>query len=56
MTHYAYERVQEGKPMPGVFEVNRNLPIGRVIDDLLLLVEYSLDGEWEGQVRYLPLQ
>ena len=56
MTHYAYERVQEGKPMPGVFEVNRNLPIGRVIDDLLLLVEYSLDGEWEGQVRYLPLR
>jgi hypothetical protein len=32
------------------------LPIGRVIDDLLLLTAYSLDGEWEGQVRYLPLR
>jgi hypothetical protein len=25
------------------------------IEDILLLVEYSLAGEWEGQVRYLPL-
>ena len=56
ITHYAYERVRESKPMPGVFEVSRDLPIGRVIDDLLVLVAYSLDGEWEGQVRYLPLQ
>jgi hypothetical protein len=56
MTHFAYSRVREGKPMPGVFEVDRGLPIGRVIDDLLLLVAYSLDGEWEDQVRYLPLR
>ncbi len=56
ITHYAYERVREGKPMPGVFEISRDLQIGRAIDDLLLLVECSLDGEWEGQVRYLPLR
>ena len=41
--------------MPGVFEVSRDVPIGRAIEDILLLVEYSLDCEWEGQVRYLPL-
>lgn len=56
ITQYAYERVREGTLMPGVFEISRDVPIGRVIDDLLLLVECSLDGEWEGQVRYLPLQ
>ena len=55
MTHHAYERVRVGKPMPGVFEISRDLSIGSVIDDILLLVEYSLEGEWEGQVRYLPL-
>lgn len=55
MTRYAYERVQEGRLMPGVFEVSRAVPIGRAIEDLLLLAECSLDGEWEGQVRYLPL-
>lgn len=56
ITRYAYERVRGGKPMPGVFEVGRGVPIGRAIEDILLLTEYSLDGEWEGQVRYLPLQ
>ena len=55
ITRYAYERVRAGKPMPGVFEVGRAVPIGRAIEDILLLAEYSLDGEWEGQVRYLPL-
>ena len=56
ITRYAYERVRDGKPMPGVFEVGRGVPVGRAIEDILLLAEYSLDGEWEGQVRYLPLR
>ena len=55
LTKYAYQRVQAGQSMPGVFEVGRTAPIGRAIEDLLLLVECSLAGEWEGQVRYLPL-
>jgi hypothetical protein len=38
-----------------VFEVSSLAPIGRVIDDLILLAECSLAGEWEGQVRFLPL-
>ncbi len=55
ITHYAYERVQSGKPMPGVFEVNRSVSISSAIEDILLLGECSLEDEWEGQVRYLPL-
>ena len=42
--------------MPGVFEVGRVVPVGLVIEEVLLLVECSFDGEWEGQVRYLPLR
>jgi hypothetical protein len=41
--------------MPGVFEVATGLSVARAIDDLVLIVECSLEGEWEGQVRYLPL-
>jgi len=55
ITRYAFERVQAGLPMPGVFEVDQSVPIGGAIEDLLLIAECSLDGEWEGQVRYLPL-
>ncbi len=41
--------------MPGVFVVSRDIPIGSVIEDLLLLAECSLEEEWEGKVLYLPL-
>ena len=56
ITPYAYERVRAGQPMPGVFEVQCGASVGQIIEDLSLLVDYSLDGEWEGQVRYLPLR
>ena len=56
MTRYAYDRVRDGKPMPGVFEIGRHVPIGVAIEEIVLLAEASLEGEWEGQVRYLPLR
>ena len=56
ITRYAYERVRRGKPMPGAFEVSRDVPIAVAIEDILLLAECSKEGEWEGQVRYLPLR
>ena len=55
ITRYAYERVKSGQPMPGVFEVSEDVPIGQAIEDIILLAQCSLEGEWEGQVRYLPL-
>jgi len=52
---YADQRIETGQPMPGVFVIPGSLSVGQVIDQLLLLVECSLEGEWEGQVCYLPL-
>jgi len=56
MTKHAYDRVRDGKRMPGLFEVGREVSVGNAIDDILLIAECSLEGEWEGQVRYLPLR
>ena len=56
ITRYAYERTQSGKPMAGVFEVSRRVSIRVAIEDILLLAESSEEGEWEGQVQYLPLR
>lgn len=41
--------------MPGVFKVHPLLPTAQVIEELLLLIEASKEGEWEGQVVYIPL-
>ena len=56
ITRYAYERVEAGLAMPGVFEVSRALPLGQVVADLVLVATCSREGEWEGQVQYLPLR
>ena|SRR5690348_11886338 len=56
MTRYAYDRVRAGQPMPGIVEVSREVPIGKAIEDILLLAECSREKEWEGQVIYLPLR
>jgi Domain of unknown function (DUF5615) len=56
MTRHAYDRVREGKPMPGVFEVGRHVPMALAIEHIEMLAECSIEGEWEGQVRYLPFR
>ena len=56
VTAYAYRRVASGERMPGVFEVRRSVPVSIVIEDILPISECSNEGEWEGQVRYLPLR
>ena len=56
ITRHAKERIEAGLPMPGVFEITRSIPIGRVIADLVIIAELSLEGEWDNQIRYLPLR
>jgi len=56
ITAFAYERVRAGKPRPGVLEVARTVALRSAIEDILLLAHCSVDGEWQGQVRYLPLR
>lgn len=56
ITAHAYRRVMKGEPMPGVFEVSRGVPVATAAADILLLTACSVAGEWEGQVRYLPLR
>jgi hypothetical protein len=55
VTRDAYERAAAGLPMPGVVEVPWLLPVGRTIEEILLLAECSGEAEWEGQIIYLPL-
>lgn len=52
---YAYERVKANRPMPGVIAIADDLPIGRVIEDLAILVECASPEEIRSVVIYLPL-
>ncbi len=55
MSAFAYERIKQGLAMPGIFEISQDMPIGQAIDEIILIAAVSLEGEYEGQVRYLPL-
>jgi predicted nuclease of predicted toxin-antitoxin system len=52
---FAYERVRAGLKIPAIFIVAQDIPIGHVIEDLLLVAECSEENEWEGQIHYFPL-
>jgi predicted nuclease of predicted toxin-antitoxin system len=54
ITRYAYERITKEQAMPGVVEVVSGSQVGRVIEDILMLLECSLDGELANQIYYLP--
>ena len=52
---YVYKRVKTGLAMPGVIAIPDDLPIGRVIEDLGVLVECAAPSEVQSLVIYLPL-
>ncbi len=56
MTKHAYRRIEIGRLMSGVFQVGQSVSIGRIIEDVLLIAECSLEGEWEGRIGYLPFR
>lgn len=55
ITRYAYERLVKNLPMPGVIEIRTDAPIGRVIEDLFMILECGTAADLEGQICYLPL-
>jgi hypothetical protein len=42
--------------MPGVIEIVRKVPLAVAIEELQIIVECSQEGEWNGQVLYVPLR
>jgi uncharacterized protein DUF5615 len=52
---FAYERLQAGLPLPGVFVVDDSAPVGKMIEEILLAVECGGAEDWKDQVTYFPL-
>jgi len=55
MPGYAYARVAAGKVMAGVFILNDRFPVGRAIEEILLLVSCTEQAEWSGRAIHVPL-
>ena len=55
MRRFAYQRIESGKPTPGVILARQGLSPGGVIDALELLSGASLEDEWSNRVEYLEI-
>ncbi len=50
MRGFAIERITSGKPMPGLIEIGQNFPVGRAIEEIVLIAECSRASEWNDQI------
>ncbi len=55
MDLHARARISEGEPMPGLFLILQDSPIGPAIDEIVTIAECSRDDEWNNMIQYLPL-
>ncbi len=49
------EHITENRHMPGIFILNQNLSAGQNLEELILLAEYSFEGEYQDQIIHLPI-
>jgi hypothetical protein len=57
MVPFAYQRVAEGKPVPGLIVTTLTQPVGAAIEDLVLIAEYFPPEDVRDQiVIYLPFR
>ncbi len=55
MINHARARIRAGEPMTGLCAFEKNTAIKKAIDHFLIMLGASLEGEWENQIRYVPL-
>lgn len=56
ITKFAYDRLEIGLEMPGVFEISKRLAVNVAIQELILIATCSEPEEWANQVWFLPLK
>ena len=53
---YAYECVKSGLTMPGVIEVDNELPVGQAIDERIVIIGIGQPEDFDNQVHYVPMR
>ena len=52
---FANDRVRAGQPMPGILVVKNRMPVGKAIEEILLIALASVPAEWADRVEFIPL-
>jgi len=54
MTYFGQQRIAAGLNTAGIVVVIESVSIGRILDDLLFLIDYNVD-DWENTLWFVPL-
>lgn len=55
MPAFARARVAAGEPMPGLFLVNKSLPLGAAVDEIVLAAHCLSEEECQDMITFFPL-
>jgi hypothetical protein len=55
MPGHLRDHLAQGRHIPGILLPNPDMPIGEIIEELLLIAGGSLPGEYDDRIAYLPL-
>jgi hypothetical protein len=56
MPNHVRQRLEQGRHVPGVFQLNPDMSVGDTIDELLLIARTSQLEEYRDYLLYLPLR
>jgi predicted nuclease of predicted toxin-antitoxin system len=52
---FTYARVTSGAPMPGVFLVSHDMPVGQAIEEISLAAGCLSEAECQDVIKYFPM-
>ena len=55
MPQHLSDHLSAGHHVPGIFTINLEVPMGKIIEELLLIVGASDEDEYIDQITYIPL-
>ena len=55
MPQHLSDHLSAGHHVPGIFTINLEVPMGKIIDQLLLIAGASDENEYIDEIKYLPL-
>jgi len=54
MPQHLSDHIEAGHHVPGIFTIKRRVPMGLIIDQLLLIAGASDENEYMDEIKYLP--
>ena len=55
MPQHLSDHLSAGHHVPGIFTINIEMPMGKIIEELLLIAGASDEDEYIDEIKYLPL-